>query len=111
MYSLEIIGRSCPVLKSLIFRKMSSGPFKCNGDAFAIAKTMPKLRHLSMIANSLSNTGLEAILDGCPLLEFLDLQRCFHLYLSGRLGKRCRDRIKTLVLPNDIDEDNIFYSI
>jgi F-box/leucine-rich repeat protein 2/20 len=54
---------------------------------------------------------LEAILDGCPLLEFLDLQRCFHLYLSGRLGKRCRDRIKTLVLPNDIDEDNIFYSV
>jgi F-box/leucine-rich repeat protein 2/20 len=72
---------------------------------------MPKLRHLSMIANSLSNPGLEAILDGCPLLEFLDLQRCFHLYLSGRLGKRCRDRIKTLVLPNDIDEDNIFYSV
>jgi F-box/leucine-rich repeat protein 2/20 len=103
MNSLENIGRSCPVLKSLKFRRTSDVPFKWNGDAFAIAKTMPKLCHLSMIGNSLSNAGLEAILDGCPLLEFLDLQRCVHLDLSGSLGKRCRDQIKDLVLPNPID--------
>ncbi|CAJ2640786.1 unnamed protein product [Trifolium pratense] len=72
-----------------------------NDDAFVIAKTMPELRHLSMIDNRLTNVGLEAILDGCPLLESLDLQNCFLLDLRGSLGKRCCDQIKDFVLPPD----------
>ncbi|CAJ2640785.1 unnamed protein product [Trifolium pratense] len=103
--SLEVIGRCCPHLKSLKFSRMFYTYIKGDDDAFAIAKTMPKLRHLSMSGNLLTNVGLDAILDGCPLLESLDLQNCFHLDLSGSLGKRCRDQIKDLVLPIVIDEN------
>ncbi|XP_045826257.1 putative F-box/LRR-repeat protein 23 [Trifolium pratense] len=104
--SIEVIGRSCPHLKSLKFSQMFCNFFEFNDDAFAIAKTMPMLRHLSMSGNSLSNIGLDAILDGCPLLESLDLRRCFHLNLIGSLEKRCRDQIKDLVLPTDIYENS-----
>jgi len=83
---------------------MFSKDIELNDDAIAIAKTMPKLRHLSMFGNLLTNVGLHAILDGCPLLESVVLRNCFHLDLSGSLGKRCRDEIKDLVLPTDVDE-------
>ncbi|XP_045826236.1 putative F-box/LRR-repeat protein 23 [Trifolium pratense] len=100
--SLEVIGQSCPLLKSLKFSRLISEEYmKWNDDAFVIAKTMPELRHLSMIDNRLTNVGLEAILDGCPLLESLDLQNCFLLDLRGSLGKRCCDQIKDFVLPPD----------
>jgi hypothetical protein len=113
--SLEVIGRSCPLLKSLKFSRMYSKDIVLNDDAFAIAKTMPKLCHLSMFGNLLTDVGLHAILDGCPLLEYLFLQDCIHLDLSGSLGKKCRDQIKHFVLPtcidlisNDEDEDYFY---
>jgi len=43
--------------------------------------------------------GLLAILDCCPLLESLDLRGCFHLHLSGSIGIRCNQQVKTLCLP------------
>jgi len=104
--SLEVIGRSCPLLKSLKFSRMFCEDIELNDDAFAIAKTMPKLRHLSMFGNLLTNFGLHAILDGCPLLESLVLLDCNHLDLSGSLGKRCRDQIKDFVLPTCVDENS-----
>ncbi|XP_024633457.2 putative F-box/LRR-repeat protein 23 [Medicago truncatula] len=104
--SLEVIGRSCPLLKSLKFSRMFSKDIELNDDAFAIAKTMPKLRHLSMFGNLLTNVGLHAILDGCPLLESLVLRDCNHLDLSGSFGKRCRDQIKDFVLPTCVDENS-----
>lgn len=104
--SLEVIGRSCPLLKSLKFSWMFRKHIEFNDDASAIAKTMPKLRHLSMFGNLLTNVGLHAILDGCPLLESVVLRNCFHLDLSGSLGKRCRDQIKDLVLSTDVDENS-----
>jgi len=114
--SLEVIGRSCSLLKSLKFSRMFFKFIQLNEDAFAIAKTMPKLRHLSMIGNLLINNGLQDILDGCPLLESLDLRKCFHVDLSGNLEKSCRDQIKDLVLPTDVyescddeNEDYYFY--
>lgn len=75
---------------------------KCDDDALAIAKNMPELRHLQLWGNKLTNVGLLAILDGCcPYLESLDLRSCFNVDLSGGLGKRCREQIKELRLPND----------
>ncbi|KAK7305700.1 hypothetical protein VNO77_43610 [Canavalia gladiata] len=76
--SLEAIGRCCPNLTTLnfntnllyIFNSMHDN----DGDAFAIAKTMPNLRHLQLLGNLLSNDGLLAILDGCNHLESLDLR-------------------------------------
>jgi len=105
--SLEVIGRSCPLLKSLKFSRMFSKDIELNDDAFAIAKTMPKLHHLSMFGNLLTNVGLHVILDGCPLLESLVLRDCIHLDLSGSLGKRCCDQIKdfVVVLPTYVDEN------
>jgi F-box/leucine-rich repeat protein 2/20 len=70
----------------------------CNDDAFAIAKTMPKLRRLNISGNALNDVGLLAILDGCPLLESLDLEGCFNI--SESLEDRCYDQIKDLRLSD-----------
>ena len=96
--SLEAVGRCCPRLRSLkfnmeVYPRISLG---YDDEAFAIAKNMPKLQHLQLIGNRLTNAGLLAILDGCPLLESLDLRGCFNVNLQGSLGKRCVEQIKEL---------------
>ena len=53
------------------------------------------------------NDGLLAILDGCPQLESLDLRKCFHVTLSGYLGKYA-ERIKVLRHPNDSTDNYEF---
>ncbi|KAK1375548.1 putative F-box/LRR-repeat protein 23 [Heracleum sosnowskyi] len=103
--------RYCPMLK--IFKCNDSG-YMHDGRAFdqeiadyaddfvmAIAKAMPQLRHLELISNSMTHKGLQAILDGCPHLEFLDIRRCFFINLDGSCGKLCKERIKNLLLPHD----------
>ncbi|BAT87323.1 F-box protein [Vigna angularis] len=105
--SLEVIGRCCPLLKSLKFNMESYGRahIECNEEAFAIAGTMPGLHHLQLFGNKLTNDGLLAILDGCPQLESLDLRQCFNVILGGSLSKRCSEQIKDLRIPyNPTDE-------
>lgn len=103
--SIEIVGRSCPLLKSFTLNRTGRRhPRECNEEAFAIAKTMPGLRHLSLFGNEMTNEGLQAILDGCPHLESLDVRQCFNVYLSGELGKRCAQQIKVLKRPYDSTE-------
>lgn len=92
--SLEVIGQNCPLLKSLVYNGMSyGGRSKCD-EAFIIAKTMPGLRHLDIHGNPLSEVGLLAIFDGCPLLESLDIIGCYNLDFNGNLGERLRNQIK-----------------
>ncbi|KAL8113441.1 F-box protein SKIP19-like [Apium graveolens] len=103
--------QSCPMLK--IFKYNDNGymhdgrPIRQEiadyADAFcmAIAKGMPKLRHLELIGSAMTNKGLQAILDGCPQLETLDLRRCFYINLDGSFRKLCMERIKNLKLPHD----------
>lgn len=108
---IETIGVSCPKLKSFSFNKIlcrdrlldffQGVTPQSSVNAVAIAKSMPNLCHLGILGNDLNNEGLEAILDGCPCLESLDLRRCFILDLGGALGQRCRDKIKYLRLPSD----------
>lgn len=112
---VETIGISCPLLKSFTFndywRKHSEySDFSedeethgqcCNEYALAIGKTMPNLRHLRLVANRMKNEGLQAVLDGCPHLESLDLRQCFGLDLHGVLGKKCSEQIKDLKGPSD----------
>lgn len=74
-------------------------------EALAIAKTMPELRCLQLFGNKLTNVGLEAILNGCPHLEFLDLRQCFNVNLTGNLWKRCAEKIKDLRRPLDPTDD------
>ncbi|GAU22404.1 hypothetical protein TSUD_122890 [Trifolium subterraneum] len=117
--SLEALGRCCPRLKSVTFARMLCEHFGYGSEnivAFVIAETMPGLRHLNIEANKLTNNGLVAILDACPLLESLEIEACFNLNLTGRLGRRCHKQIKFLRLPIqyseysfDSDDDNISY--
>lgn len=111
--SLEAIGENCPRLKILKFNRtykgincMSYKGFKCDKEALAIAKTMPKLQHLQLWGNKLTNEGLVAILDGCPLLESLDLRFCYNIVLRGNLEKRCYENIKDLRHPNEYIDEN-----
>ncbi|KAG2278861.1 hypothetical protein Bca52824_061416 [Brassica carinata] len=74
-------------------------PYESDDDALAIAETMPKLSHLQLFANKLTDAGLNAILDNCPNLEHLDLRECRNVKFSGDLRKRCSERIKVLREP------------
>ncbi|KAM7270079.1 hypothetical protein ACFE04_029293 [Oxalis oulophora] len=96
------VGKSCPLLKSFKYNEsLSPNPYiPCNDDALVIAEAMPGLRHLQLVGNLLTDSGLRAILNGCPHLESLDLSECRHLYLRGGLEKRCVDQIKSLKLPD-----------
>ncbi|KAL1555767.1 putative F-box/LRR-repeat protein 23 [Salvia divinorum] len=112
---LETIGVSCPMLKSFTYHEHwgehSDLEDNAGGESFAvecgvaIGKTMPNLRHLRLWTQWMKNEGLEAILNGCPRLESLDLRSCYGLDLEGALGKRCSDRIKHLRLPSDSTSD------
>lgn len=105
------IGQSCPLLKSLKFSpSILKVDNKDDSVAFAIAKTMSELRHLTILKNGITNDGLLAILDGCPLLESLDLRGCVHLDMNESLKKRCNVQIKELVYPTEsIDQNLSFY--
>ncbi|KAK9669654.1 hypothetical protein RND81_13G146200 [Saponaria officinalis] len=102
----EALGNACPSLKSFSLNNVGSrrDRYIYNEEALAISKSMPNLRRLQLIGSFMSNDGLNAILDGCPLLESLDLRACFKIDLSGSLGKRC-DRITNLRRPNDSTSD------
>ncbi|CAL5196112.1 unnamed protein product [Lathyrus oleraceus] len=120
--SLEAIGKNCPLLKTLKFNRTYKGincssykGFKCNKEALAIATTMPRLQHLDLWGNKLTNEGLMAILDGCPDLKSLDIRMCYNIVLRGNLAKRCYENIKKFRHPceyiekNDVDEDDFVY--
>ncbi|XP_058783582.1 putative F-box/LRR-repeat protein 9 [Vicia villosa] len=113
--SIEVIGRFCPLLKSLNFDGPLDTYFDFYDEVFAIGKTMPGLRHLSFSRIVFDNDQLFAILDGCPLIESLDLQHCFVRHLSPSMEKRCREQIKDFQLPiyndyeDDIGEDGFAY--
>ncbi|KAK7303083.1 hypothetical protein RJT34_13982 [Clitoria ternatea] len=107
---LEAIGRRCPHLKSLKFNMEGyrRPHIECDEVAYAIAETMPELRHLQLFGNKLTDDGLLAILDGCPHLESLDLRQCFNVTFSGSLGRRCTEQIKDLRRPYDPIDDYPF---
>lgn len=114
--SLEVLGRSCPLLKSLEFVKWKPFQFGqsrfvyCKSDdrvALAIAETMSGLCHLGLSGHEFTNVGLHAILDKCPLLKSLDIRGCHYLELSDSLKKRCTDQINDLQLPVPCYDDDI----
>ncbi|QHN79035.1 hypothetical protein HN51_056222 [Arachis hypogaea] len=105
--ALEAIGRSCPLLKSFKFNNNSRG----NKEAFAIAQNMSNLRHLQLVKNYFDNSGLSAILDGCPHLESLDLRLCGDVELKGKLRTRCDEQLKDLKDPDAPRDDFEFCGI
>lgn len=104
--TLKSIGEKCPRLKSFelnskvkMSRRIRPGrEDKLNKEAFAIGKHMPGLRRLKLTGNSLNNKGLEAILDGCPALESLDLSKCFNIRVAGEVWERCTEKVKYVCL-------------
>jgi F-box/leucine-rich repeat protein 2/20 len=105
--TLEVIGQSCPLLKTLTYYGMSY--ITCNDAAFVIANTMPGLRRLDIHGNQLTNVGLLAILDGCPLLESLDIEGCDNLDITESLWQRLNSQIKHLLIWEDCPDsyDNL----
>ncbi|KAG6639275.1 putative F-box/LRR-repeat protein 23 [Carya illinoinensis] len=96
---LEAVGRSCPHLKSLKLRSEVywRDPFKgCDLWAVAMAENMPGLVSLLLVGNRLTNDGLQAILDGCPHVQSLELWCCRHVSMEGNFGRKCSERIKNL---------------
>ncbi|KAE8708149.1 putative F-box/LRR-repeat protein 23 [Hibiscus syriacus] len=110
--ALETIGRNCPLLKSFKYnlQQHKSFHYASDDEALAIAQTMPELRRLQVLGNDLTNEGLQAILDGCPHLEYLDLRQCFNVHLGGNLEKTCVKRVKNLLRPYDSTHDYEFYA-
>ncbi|KAJ9565858.1 hypothetical protein OSB04_001824 [Centaurea solstitialis] len=77
--------------------------------ARAIAKSMPTLRHLKLFGLMYDRNGVQAILNGCPHLQSLDLCGCPYddLDLDKNLVKLCRERIKDFKYNiSESDEDS-----
>ncbi|VVB07874.1 unnamed protein product [Arabis nemorensis] len=91
------------VAKLPLLEELKLEPYERDGDddALAIAESMPQLRHLQLIWNKLTDTGLKAILDKCPHLEHLDLRKCSKIKLSGDLEVRCLKMLKVFRRPED----------
>ncbi|XP_074286036.1 F-box protein SKIP19-like [Silene latifolia] len=116
--TVEAIGHACPSLISFGLNGLGcklpdymsddeyytcTDNYVRNDEALAISKSMPKLCHVQLIGNDMNNEGLKAILDGCPHLKSLDLRACFHIDLSGDMGKRLANM--HLRYPNDSTAD------
>ncbi|XP_076947979.1 putative F-box protein At4g05475 [Bidens hawaiensis] len=103
---IEAAGRHCPLLKTLKvnYRAVQRSRDDSDDIALAIGKNLPELTHLELIGNSMTNAGLQAILDGCRHLESLDLRLCAHLDLEGDLGERCTRQIKHLKLLDSLED-------
>ncbi|XP_060182458.1 putative F-box/LRR-repeat protein 23 [Lycium barbarum] len=65
------------------------------------SKSLPTLHHLQLIGNSITNKGLEAILDSCPHLVSLDLRLCNYVSLNAVLSSRLSGQIKDVKLSHD----------
>ncbi|KAH0641768.1 hypothetical protein KY290_033374 [Solanum tuberosum] len=108
---IESVGRSCSLLRTFLLnadacdRPKNAHPD--DGQALAIARSMPELRHLGLLLNTLTNVGLQAILDGCPHLVSLDLRYC-NIDLEGDIGRRCRQQIVDLKQPHASTHDYEF---
>ncbi|PRQ29682.1 putative F-box domain, leucine-rich repeat domain, L domain-containing protein [Rosa chinensis] len=97
--TLEVIGRSCPLLVSLnLNHRFRGASYSMYGDT--IARTMRGLHNLSLSGFVLTNDELRKILESCLGLETLDLGECFVPNLDEDLRRRCVEQIrKKLRLP------------
>lgn len=80
------LGSYCPELKTL---RINHCDALGDEEIIAISQNLRELRHLEIHLNyGLSNTGVRAILDGCPCLKVLDLRSCVNVDLKGDIEKR-----------------------
>ncbi|TVU10754.1 hypothetical protein EJB05_44300, partial [Eragrostis curvula] len=102
LQALKDVAMACPRLKHLRLIDTFYMFLECYWDllgdreAMAIA-TMHELRSLQIIYNDITNQGLEAIIENCPLLESLDIQKCRKIIIDDALRPMCA-RIKNMKL-------------
>lgn len=98
-HALEIIGKNCKLLEVLC-RNMhpldTSGKPLEDAEAFAIASTMPKLKHLEMAYHLITDAGVLQILSFCPKLEILDMRGCWGVQLDNMFVKQNFPKLKVL---------------
>lgn len=115
-FSYAAAGLCCPLLKSLTYGRIIPIGYliEVDDEAFSIAKTMPGLRNLKIYGDVLTSDGIIAILNGCPLLESLDMAECNSLNLekgfSECLRKRSCQQIKKIILPTILRPPTFFKS-
>ncbi|GAB4847273.1 hypothetical protein Ancab_026315 [Ancistrocladus abbreviatus] len=89
--ALEAFGRNCKFLTSLQ-RNMQpwnmAGGAPQDDEAFAIAATMPKLKHLELAWLVITTEGVLSILSNCNELELLDLRGCRNVQLDDKLQQK-----------------------
>ncbi|KAK1380153.1 F-box domain-containing protein [Heracleum sosnowskyi] len=112
---IEVAGRCCPHLRSFISNQRVyrfTGYPESDALALAIAKNMPRLRHLQLFGNRMTVTGLKAILKNCQHLEYLDLRQCYNLgtkaLKKADLETKLCQQIKHVRFPQDSTEDYEF---
>ncbi|GAB4848708.1 hypothetical protein Ancab_003435 [Ancistrocladus abbreviatus] len=89
--ALEAFGRNCKLLTSLL-RNMQPWDtidrLSQDDEAFAIAATMPKLKHLELAFLLVSTEGVFNILTNCNELELLDVTGCWNVKLDEKLHQK-----------------------
>ncbi|KAJ7965733.1 F-box protein FBW2 [Quillaja saponaria] len=98
-HALEIIGKNSKLLVGLC-RNMhpldTAGKPLQDDEAYAIASTMPKLKHLEMAYHLISTRSVLQILAGCPELEFLELRGCWDVKLDDKFLKEKFPKLKIM---------------
>ncbi|KAL7102637.1 hypothetical protein ACP275_08G131000 [Erythranthe tilingii] len=102
---IEIIGRCCPLLKLFKLTNSNSPHGDRDIEALAIAKSMPRIRHLILNHSGMTNVGVKAILEGCPNLETFDLRFNFYVHFGGDFLKMCSERFKDVKFILDSADD------
>nr|XP_009406619.2 PREDICTED: F-box protein FBW2-like isoform X2 [Musa acuminata subsp. malaccensis] len=103
--AIEAFGKHC---KSLVSLRRRMHPLEvadkvCQDDeAYAIARSMPKLHHLETAYLLLTTRGVLEILSQCRDLEYLDLRGCWEVKLDDKYLKEWHSGLKVLG-PDIID--------
>lgn len=90
--ALEAIGKHC---KNLAVLRRNMHPLEIidkisqNDEAFAIAKTMPKLKHLEIAYLLICTEAVLKIIVSCPELELLDIRGCWNVKLDVKRFLLC----------------------
>ncbi|XP_062079864.1 F-box protein FBW2-like [Humulus lupulus] len=83
--AIRAIGYNCKNLARLDMNFIMTNNGTSDEEAFAVASTMPKLKHLEISYLTISNEGVLNILSSCTQLQYLDISGCSHLQGCERL--------------------------
>lgn len=89
--ALEAFGKNCKLLTHL---QRNMHPWDVidrtsqDDEAFAIASTMPKLKHLELAYLMITIQGVARIVKSCHDLELLDMRGCWNVKLEGKFFEK-----------------------